>query len=198
MKQIWLVRHAQSKSQSGEDNDERNPELSDLGRQQAQRLIDPLKAIRLDRILLSPLKRAWQTYQLSQVNAPKVEFDSRIAESNWGIPNYYQGLLPLITPDIAQPDCHNALLRAVEDRVVELVSDLVDSDEESVMLFGHWGVFVHVFRVFVGIEPNEHPVWATMDNTGLSLLELDDENRRYIRFWNERAHVRDLLKEKMN
>lgn len=29
--QIWLVRHAQSKSQTGEDGDVHNPELSNLG-----------------------------------------------------------------------------------------------------------------------------------------------------------------------
>ena len=95
MKQNWLVGHAQSKSQSGEDNDERDPEFRDLGEQQAQCLIEPLKAIRIDRILSSPLKRAWQRYQLSQANVPEVAFDSRVAKSNRGISNYYQGILLL-------------------------------------------------------------------------------------------------------
>ena len=45
MKPIWLVRHGQSKSQTGEDNDTVNPELSSRGEQQAKRLVEPLKGI---------------------------------------------------------------------------------------------------------------------------------------------------------
>ena len=48
MKRIWLVRHGQSKSQTGEDNDTVKPELSSLGVQQAKRLVEPLKGIVYD------------------------------------------------------------------------------------------------------------------------------------------------------
>ncbi len=67
MKKIWLVRHGQSLSQSTEDNDVVDPELSELGRQQARRLVKPLQNFELDLILISPLRRAWQTYQLSGI-----------------------------------------------------------------------------------------------------------------------------------
>lgn len=193
MKQIWLVRHAQSKSQIGEDEDGRDPELSKRGKRQARRLIAPLKHFKLDRILISPLKRAWQTYQLSQANAPVAEFDSRIAESDWGIPNYYQGILPLNLPDIAQADRHHALLIPAEKRVSDLVSDLLNASEQSILLFGHWGIFVHLFWVFSGMNSGKNMFQATMDNTGISLLEVDDDGNRYLRFWNERTHVSDLL-----
>jgi broad specificity phosphatase PhoE len=193
MKQIWLVRHAQSKSQTGEDKDGRNPELSDLGRQQAQRLIAPLRKLDLDCILISPLKRAWQTYQFSQVHAPCIVFDSRVAESNWGIPDYYLGILPLATPNIAQPDRHHAWLKPAEERAAELVTDLLSQEKERILLFGHWGIFVFIFRAFAGIESDEKALQATMDNAGISLLEIDHETRRYLRFWNDRAHVADLL-----
>ena len=53
MKRIWLVRHGQSQSQSGESTDPLNPDLSDLGGRQAKRLIEPLKDLNLDLILLS-------------------------------------------------------------------------------------------------------------------------------------------------
>jgi broad specificity phosphatase PhoE len=193
MTQIWLVRHAQSKSQTGEDNDGRNPELSDLGRQQAQRLIEPLKVLEPDLVLLSPLQRAWQTYQLSQVNAPQIEFDSRLAESNWGIPDYYQPILPLQLPDIASSDRYHVLLTPVEERAVALMHDLVDHYEKRILLFGHWGIFFYLFQVFVGISVGRDSVRAKMDNTGISLFEVDDTGKRFIRFWNDRAHVRDLL-----
>ena len=193
MKHIWLVLHAQSKSQTGEDGDGRNPELSELGKRQAQRLIEPFQDLEPDSILISPLTRAWHTYQLSQVKAPHVEFDSRLAESNWGIPDCYQAILPLHLPDIANTDRHHALLQPVEERAVALINDLLKRVEESIMLFGHWGIFAHIFQVFVGIKQGRNSIIARMDNTGISLLEVNTNGRRSIRFWNDRAHVLDLL-----
>jgi hypothetical protein len=32
-----------------------------------------------------------------------------------------------------------------------------------------------------------------MDNTAISLLELDDDQNHIIRYWNDRAHVADIL-----
>jgi broad specificity phosphatase PhoE len=41
-KRIWLVRHGQSQSQTGESHDHLNPLLSDLGIVQSGRLVKPL------------------------------------------------------------------------------------------------------------------------------------------------------------
>lgn len=188
MKQFWLVRHGESQSQTGEVEDGRNPGLSALGRRQAARLSEPLRDLAVDAILLSPLQRAWQTYQLARVSAPTVEFDSRLAESNWGRPDYYRPILPLSTPTIAAPDRHDAWLQPVEQRVTALMADLMQRPEERVLLFGHWGVFGALFRVFVGLAAGDDLRWATMDNTGISLLEQGDDQRRYLRFWNARPH----------
>ena len=61
--------------------------LSDLGVVQARRLATPLGELSVDAILISPLRRAWQTWQHSQVVAGHVEFSSRLIESDWGIPD---------------------------------------------------------------------------------------------------------------
>ena len=114
MKKIWLVRHGQSQSQSAEDSDEVDPELSELGRRQAGRLVKPLQNLELDLILVSPLRRAWQTYQLSGIKSRRREFDSRLIESDWGIAGWYQDILPVSTPDLAVPVRHNAWLGPVE------------------------------------------------------------------------------------
>lgn len=192
MKQIWLVRHAQSKSQTGEDTDVLNPELSQVGKVQAKRLIEPLKGLKIDYVLISPFKRAWQTYKLSQVQAKKVEFDSRLIESDWGIPNYYQPILPLATPDIAMPDGNDAFFKPVEVRATELLTYLLAQEEEKFMLFGHWGIFSHLLLAFVDLAHSQ-TVEATMDNAAISFLEVDDDQNRYIRYWNYRAHVAELL-----
>jgi hypothetical protein len=43
------------------------------------------------------------------------------------------------------------------------------------------------------MDPCGFSVLAPMDNTAISLLEIDDQDRRVIRYWNDRAHVIDLI-----
>jgi len=193
MKKIWLVRHGQSQSQSGEDNDVVDPELSVFGRRQAGRLVNPLQNLDLNLILISPLRRAWQTYQLSGVQSRRCEFDSRLIESDWGIANWYQDILPVSLPDLAEPDRHNAWLEPVERRTAELVADLLTTPHENILLFGHWGIFNHIFAEFVRIDLKKISVKAPMDNTAISLLEIDSDKNHIIRYWNDRAHVADIL-----
>ena len=194
MKQIWLVRHGQSRSQSAEDADVVDPELSELGRRQAERLVNPLHNLRSDLILISPLRRAWQTYQLSGIRNGYCKFDSRLIESDWGIDGWYKEILPVKTPGIAEPDDHNAWLEPVEKRVAKLLADLLKDASRKMVLFGHWGIFNHIFAAFTGIDRTKTSVSAPMDNTAISLLELDDDQNHIIRYWNDRAHVIDILR----
>lgn len=193
VKQIWLVRHGQSQAQTGESDDHLDPPLSDLGALQAERLVEPLRDLPLDCILISPLRRAWCTYQLSRVRAPHVEFDSRLIESDWGQADRYAPLLPVRTPDIALPDRHDAWLQPVQQRVVALVDELATDHWQRVLLFGHWGLFNHTFLAFTGLDVDSQVLQATMDNAAISMFEIDDEQRRFVRCWNDRTHVIDLL-----
>ena len=193
MKRIWLVRHGQSQSQSGESDDQLNPDLSDLGGRQAKRLIEPLKDLDLDLILLSTLQRAWKTYQFSEAKARRVEFDSRVIESDWGRQGFYAPILPVVNPEFAEPDRHDAWLKSADERAESLVEDLVERPEENILLFGHWGIFNRIFWAFVGMDTNNKLARINTDNTGISLLEIDEKGYRFIRYWNERTHVIDLL-----
>ncbi len=194
MKRIWLVRHGESKAQTGETEDGRDPELSKRGRKQARRLEEPLGAIPFETILVSPLTRARQTYELAGARAGHAEFDSRLAEANWGMPDYYAGILPVITPaELAAPDRHNAWRESAETRAENLVLELMARGEQDILLFGHWGIFTRVFLAFCGMPVDDWGFQAVMDNTAISLLESDAEGRRYIRYWNDRSHVADLL-----
>ncbi len=53
--------------------------------------------------------------------------------------------------------------------------------------------FNHIFAEFAGIDLTKNSVKAPMDNTAISLLELDDDQNHIIRYWNDRAHVADIL-----
>jgi len=193
MKQIWLIRHGQSKAQTGEDDDGRNPALSTLGERQASRLSGPLGDLAFDLALVSPLRRASRTYELSGVKATAAVFDSRVIESNWGDPEFYSPVLPVEPPDIAAPDRHDAWRIGAELRSAELIDELLSRDEEKICLFGHWGIFTRLFLVFCGMPAENWAFLAMMDNAAISLFEVDADQRRFIRYWNDRTHVLDLL-----
>jgi hypothetical protein len=54
-------------------------------------------------------------------------------------------------------------------------------------------IFQPYFAEFTGIDRTKNSVSAPMDNTAISLLELDDDQNHIIRCWNDRAHVADIL-----
>ena len=58
---LYLVRHAQSQGNTGEDLTTGDPELTDVGWEQARRLGERLKSQQIDRIYASPLCRTQQT-----------------------------------------------------------------------------------------------------------------------------------------
>jgi len=58
---LYLVRHAQSQGNTGEDLTTGDPDLTDVGWEQARRLGERLKSQRIDRIYASPLHRTQQT-----------------------------------------------------------------------------------------------------------------------------------------
>ena len=193
MKKIWLIRHAQSQAQSGDDIENPDSALSSFGKEQAKRLINPLKNVKFDCILLSPLKRAWQTYKLSQVKADIVQFDSRLRESGWeGRPPMPPDIVAV--PNIAKPDHHrDAWLKNGEECSMELLSSLLKKSENDVLLFGHCGTFANFFRVFANINGNKQPTIALMDNAAISLLAINEVHERTILYWNDQSHVRGIL-----
>jgi broad specificity phosphatase PhoE len=58
---LYLVRHAQSQSNTGEDLTTGDPDLTDIGRDQAQRLGARLSRQHIDTIYASPLRRCQET-----------------------------------------------------------------------------------------------------------------------------------------
>ncbi len=54
---LYLIRHAQSEGNTGEDLTTGDPDLTDVGRVQAERLGKRMKDARLDALYASPLRR---------------------------------------------------------------------------------------------------------------------------------------------
>jgi len=58
---LYLIRHAQSEGNTGEDLTTGDPDLTDVGRTQAERLGQRMKDARLDALYASPLRRTQAT-----------------------------------------------------------------------------------------------------------------------------------------
>ncbi len=191
VKRIWFIRHAESEAQAGLSEDYVNSPLSERGREQAWALAGPLSGATFDCIVVSPLARAWQTFELSRARARRAVFDSRAAE-HFTDPSHYRAILPVETPPIAEPDPHDAWLRDPRQRMTDLLDDLLARPERSIVVFAHWGLFNHLLPMYLGMDCYAGAARAFMDNTGVSLLEVGEEGRRTVRYWNRRAREEDF------
>src|SRR6266508_6009446 len=70
---LYLVRHAQSQGNTGEDLATGDPDLTEVGWEQARRLGERFKSQRIGRIYASPLRRTLQTASaIAEVSGLKV------------------------------------------------------------------------------------------------------------------------------
>jgi broad specificity phosphatase PhoE len=174
MKHLYLIRHAESKAQTGEVPNDPDTELSLRGVRQAKALGRALRRLKVDVAIISPLKRAWQTYMYARFRFPKVEFDSRIIE--WG--SGYESILPVETPDFGEPDIQDAWLKDGFDRCEDLLESILKREEKRIVLFGHAGIFNAFFFCFVKMRGD---CSLHIENTSVSILEVDDRDRRIVR-----------------
>lgn len=192
MKQvIYLIRHGQSQSQSGETFEYLNPDLSQRGIAQARRLEPLLRRCNPDLICLSTMQRAWKTWQHAAVSAPKVRFDSRLVECYSA--EHYLPALPIAVPAIAEPDRHNAYDWDVPARYNAWWAEVRQSRYRRVMAFCHWNTKAHIMRAIMGLGAENMVSYARSDNASLSVFEVDDDGTPCLLHWNYTEHLKGLL-----
>lgn len=181
MKQVWLVRHGESKSQSEESDDCVNPPLSTKGIRQAKALSAILSGYRFDIAYVSPLNRAYDTYRLSGVKATRVVVTSLLIEHNWGIPDFYTGLP---NQEVAPGDTHGVWQIDGTRRARILIDLLIDEEAKNIICFAHWGIFSLLLSAFIKAEMNLELWKAEMDNTAFSKLSIQEDGKVVINCWN--------------
>ncbi|KUI37287.1 histidine phosphatase family protein [Mycobacterium sp. GA-2829] len=145
--QLLLVRHALPlRSEPGQGSD---PDLSEEGIEQAERLPDALTRFPISRLVSSPQRRAIQTAQpVADTLGLPVEVDERFAEYDRDLPHYIpieqiakenpQELERLMSgrlPSGVDEDAFTARIFAAVDDVVATAER-----EETVAVFSHGGV----------------------------------------------------------
>lgn len=196
MKKIYLVRHGESQSQSGDcPESEKDAPLSIFGRRQARYLRRRAELAGADLVLVSPMARARETFTCSGLTAKTVQLDSRLVESDWGAPGFYEGAIRALEnpagPGLEdfEPDRHRAELVPLPRRVRDLLDEITRSRHAHVVLFGHWGLFAEIFIQFFDLKPRGLYQVNESRNTSLSLLTVDATGRRGLGFWNDVGHL---------
>ncbi len=93
---LYLIRHAQSEGNTGEDLTTGDPDLTDVGRKQAERLGKRMKDARLDALYASPLRRTQATaFAIADVTGLEVVPRADLREVTLGQPDFDIRKLPI-------------------------------------------------------------------------------------------------------
>lgn len=195
IKKIWLLRHAESKAQTEEEFGF-DTSLSERGEKQAESLRKVFKNITFDKIYLSPLKRARETYEHSGISGTSIEFDTRLVEE---LPrNAYSSLLPYpALPEYGAADVHDAWLIDARQRAISFLNELHTAKARHVLVLSHGGFFNHLLSAFLpehGIESYERLKHCQMNNAGISVIYIGPNIKLdSLLSWNDIRHVQDLI-----
>lgn len=195
IKKIWLLRHAESKAQTEEEYGF-DTGLSERGAKQAGRLKAVFNNIRFDKIYISPLRRARETFELSGIIGGNIDFDSRIVEELPG--NAYSSILPYVElPEYGAADIHNAWLMDARQRAIRLLNELHTIKVRHVLVLSHGGFFNHLLAAFLpehGTELFRKFKYCQMSNAAISVLYVAENIKQdSLLNWNDIRHIQDLV-----
>ncbi|HKI39566.1 MAG: histidine phosphatase family protein [Mycobacterium sp.] len=195
--QVLLIRHALPlRSEHGEGSD---PDLSDEGFAQVQRLPEALARFPIARVLSSPQRRAIQTAEpVATARDLAVEIDDRFAEYDRDLPLY----IPVEQIRQEMPDewarlAQGHLPGAVDEdafrtRVRAAVDDLVTAadPEDTVAVFSHGGVINVLLHEILGTA---RLLSFPVDYASVSRLLFSRSGQPTVAAVNTTEHVWDLL-----
>lgn len=211
MTKIYIVRHCEAEGnkkrifQGSTDCD-----ITSLGKMQLSLLQKRFQNINLDRIYTSPLIRAKKTALAikGDRNIPVIE-DKKLSEIHGGVVEgkpFSQafGNIPGLaetwnnSPQDFWPEGGESM-RAAYERIWKAVLRIAnESVGKTVAVATHGGVIrcLNCRLLFGTIERLKDMEWC--ENTGVTLLEFDDDMNVRIKYMNDRSHVPDELLPKRN
>ena len=198
--ELLLIRHALPVRIEGEEGTAADPELADLGHDQARALADYLSGEHVDVLYVSPLRRALQTAEpVAATLGLEAIVDDELAEfdrhSHFYIPieelkeekdERWDDLIAGRWGDDGEVD--PAMFKAV---VVEAVERVIDAHPgRTVAIVCHGGVinayFAHLLRL-------DFPMFFEPAYTSISRVLASSDGHRQVKSINEHAHVRSMI-----
>lgn len=195
--QLLLIRHALPlRTEAGEGSD---PELAELGWDQARRLPDALARFPIARVISSPQRRAVQTAQpLAQQLGLPVDIDERLAEYDRGLAQY----VPIEQVRSEHPQEWARMLAGqlpsgvdeseFRERVRAALTDIAAQagHEDTVAVFSHGGVINVVLHEVLGTK---RLLSFPIDYVSVTRLLYSRSGQVAVAAVNSSEHVWDLL-----
>ncbi len=187
---VYLVRHADTAwTLTGQHTGRTDLPLTEQGERQARALGPSLTALRIDRMVSSPLQRARSTAELAMPHA-HVEVDDELMEWDYGA---YEGRRT-VEIEVERPGWRlfrdgcpgGETLGSVATRT-DRVIDRIHADGRTVLLFGHREVLRILAVRWIGLAPIEGRRLLLV-TASLSVLGYDhDLTEPVIHAWNASA-----------
>jgi probable phosphoglycerate mutase len=198
--ELLLIRHALPVRIDGEEGTAADPELAELGHDQAKALADYLGGEQVDVLYASPLRRALQTAELVSARLDlEVVIDEELAEfdrhSHFYIPiEELRELKDERWDDLvggrwgADGDVDPDTFKAV---VVEAVERVIAAHPgQTVAIVCHGGVINAYFAHLLNLD---FPMFFEPAYTSISRVLASSAGQRQVKSINEHAHVRSLI-----
>lgn len=195
--QLLLIRHAlPRRTEVGEGSD---PELNELGWEQARRLPQALARFPVSRLISSPQRRAFQTAEpVAAACAMPIEVDERLAEYDRGLSHYvpieqvraerpadWDRMAAGQLPASVDAEAFSGRVRAALDDIVETAAP-----RDTVAVFSHGGVINVILHEVLGTA---RTLSFPIDYASLTQLRYSREGRTTVASVNVVEHVWDLL-----
>lgn len=196
---IFLVRHAESTwNRLRRIQGQKDPELSDYGRREANLLGRRLRGLEIDGVYSSPLKRAYQTARIAVGNKKKIDILPDLMEINlgdWegktlaGIRKKYGDAFDrwAVSPtrvEIPGGEDFTSFARRVRNAMVSIERNHEDG---IAIVFTHGGVISTYVTHVLNLPVDD--VWClTVRNASLTIVEVKDGQRRLVTF-NDIGHL---------
>ena len=198
-KLIYLVRHAQSEfNEKGIFQGSLDSDLTPLGFVQARMVAKFLEDKGIELVISSPQRRAYKTaLTISDVLNVRLEVDERIREMSFGIlegKNFWElfekereMMLSWLRNPVESPLPTQESMESFEKRVLSFLEDLKSRKESRIAVVGHGGTLHAVICLALGLGLER--LWRIhMDNTGVSLLEMEGDGFRLV-YLNRLCHL---------
>ena len=178
--------------------------LTDIGREQASKLAEKLRGVKIDLAFVSSLDRAKQTTKiiLEKHPATKIKFSDKLKERNVGMfagrPGGTMGAawqasgLPF---GEFQPEGGESWYQAGE-RIVGFVEEIINqhkSTDMTVLLVGHGSVFTYMLMWADKFDPQKNTKekydYYHPDNTSVAVIEVSSQGELKLAIMNDTSHL---------
>lgn len=200
---LFLTRHGETKwNRLGKTQGIQDTSLTDLGRQQAEKLAQRLKASKasIDTIYCSNLYRAKETAEIIgerlKINPIPNQLLNEVSFGNWEgltlreIEKQYPGQLARWRNELTFSPKEGESLISVNNRVgffIEELKDKCQKDNDNVLIVSHAAITKVLILRMIGIPLNLLAKFK-ISQAGLSLLRVEDDNNSIL-FLNETHHL---------